>query len=131
VPTAYKEENLFKASKVKSHIGYYLPKSDSRESKSTLLIQATCLTNMNNSILNFLPTMGQKATHRLFGYPYQIQGDLRNEWTSDNYELLFQICCSYENYNDRFSEAIIYFGADKQDLLNANFDNAVWTMQTT
>lgn len=130
VPTGYKEENLFKPSKLKSHIGYYLPKSDSREINQ--LAYSTDLLDKYEQLYTKLSDYyGTETTHRLFGYPYQIQGDLRNEWTSDNYELLFQICCGYENYNDRFSEAVFYFGADKQDLLKANFDNAVWTMQTT
>lgn len=130
LPTGYKEENVFKATKVKSHIGYYLPKPDSRE-VNQLSYSTDLLEKYEQLFIKISDYYGTEGTHRLFGYPYQIQGDLRNEWTYDNYELLFQICCSYENYNDRFSEAVIYFGVDKQDLLNANFDNAVWTMQMT
>lgn len=130
LPTTYKEENVFKATKLKPHIGYYLPKSDSRE-VNQLNYSTNFFEKYEELYIKISDYYGTEGTHRVFGYSYPIHGDLRNEWNFDNYELLFQICCSYENYSDRFSEAIIYFGIDKKDLQNSNFDNVVWTMQMT
>lgn len=130
-PADYKEENVFKPTKLKPHIGYYLPNPLESKEAEELKYSGDLLEKYEKLFTKLNDYYGTEGTHRLFGYPFQIQGDLRRDWSLDNSELLFQICCGYENYNDRFSDAVIYFGIDKQDLLDKKFDNVVWTMQMT
>jgi hypothetical protein len=123
-------ENEFIPTRIKPYLAYYLPNFESKEiaQYNFKADEIGKYFDLHHKIENYYGTEG---IHRFMGYAYQIQGDLRHSWGNNDYDLLFQLCCHEQNFKNRFSDAIIYFGLNQNSITNGNFEDAVWTAQMT
>ena len=101
-------------------------------------------------------SLGYKSDlgHQFFGNPQALQGTVKFHWAKNQlkyefpideekkldinqlekeYELLLQIDFSDKNLNfpELFGDSVAYFGINKDDLLNMNFENVKLTFQST
>ncbi len=129
-PELYMPQNEFPQVRIKPYLAYFLPGFESGE-LSLLDYKGEDIARYYELHDKVAAYYGTEGVHRFGGYPYLIQGDLRHSWGNNDYDLLFQLCCHEQNFKNRFSDAIIYFGLDRNSINACEFKEAVWSAQMT